>query len=123
MSANKPPVALITGASRRIGAEISRTFHNYGYDIALHYNNSEHDAEILAQELNAIRKNSATTFQAQLANTPDIRVMVKKLLLWRNQLDVLINNASSFHPNILEKSNEDQWNELISSNLKGPYFL
>lgn len=122
-SENKNPVALITGAARRIGAEISRIFHNHGYDIAIHYNNSEHDAEALAQELNSVRKDSAATFKAQLANSSDIKAMVKKLLLWRKKLDVLINNASSFHPNTLEKSNEDQWDELINSNLKGPYFL
>jgi pteridine reductase len=119
----KHRVALITGAAHRVGAEISRTFHKHGYDIALHYNNSAKAASILAQELNAIRSNSALTFKAQLTNVSDIKAMVKEVLLWRNALDVLINNASSFHPGTLENSNEKQWDELMGSNLKGPYFL
>ena len=116
-------VAVITGASRRIGAEISRTFHHHGYDIAIHYNNSENDAETLAKELNQIRHNSAKTFKAELGSITDIKSMVTKILKWRKKLDVLINNASSFYPSTLEESNEDSWNDLINSNLKGPYFL
>ena len=116
-------VAVITGASRRIGAEISRTFHYHGYDVAIHYNNSKNDAEILAKELNQIRYNSAKSFKAQLGSISDIKSMVTKILLWRKKLDVLINNASSFYPSTLEESNEDSWNDLINSNLKGPYFL
>ena len=80
-------VAIITGASRRIGAEISRTFHHHGYDIAIHYNNSENDAETLAKELNQIRHNSAKTFKAQLGSITDIKSMVTRILKWRKKLN------------------------------------
>ena len=49
---------LITGGAKRIGAEVARTLHARGMNIAIHYNSSNQDAESLCDELNAIRKNS-----------------------------------------------------------------
>jgi len=117
------PVVLITGAARRIGAEVSRTFHHNGFNVALHYNSSASEANSLAQELNAIRENSAKTFQAQLSDISAIKNMANHVLDWHGKLNVLINNASSFYPTPLEQANEEQWDGLIGSNLKGPYFL
>ena len=62
------PVILITGAARRIGAEIAKTFHQTGYNVALHYNHSAGEAESLANQLNHSRKNSAAVFQADLTD-------------------------------------------------------
>lgn len=117
------PVALITGSARRIGAEIARLFHNNSFDVALHYNSSSHEALALETELNETRPNSAKTFQAQLTDINAVKKMGQEVLSWKNQLDVLINNASSFYPTPLEEANEEHWNNLIGSNLKAPYFL
>ena len=117
------PVVLITGAARRIGAEISRTFHHNGFNVALHYNSSESEAHSLAQELNAIRENSAKIFQAQLTDITAIKNMATNVLDWHGKLNVLVNNASSFYPTPLEQASEKQWDVLVGSNLKGPYFL
>ena len=123
VTTHKNPVVLITGAARRIGAEISRTFHKNGFDVALHYNKSARDVEALAHELNTLRENSASTYQAQLTNISAINALVENVLSWRGRLNVLINNASSFYPTPLDQANEEQWDELMGSNLKGPYFL
>jgi pteridine reductase len=117
------PVVLITGAARRIGAEISQAFHRKGFDVALHYNHSAQDADALAQKLNTTRKDSAATFQADLTDISTVKLMATQVLQWRNTLKVLINNASSFYPTPLDSANEEQWDALIGSNLKGPYFL
>ena len=117
------PVALVTGAARRIGAEIARTFHQNNYDVALHYNSSATEANSLADELNSLRKNSAKTFQAQLTDIRAIQQMGKDVLDSFGKLNVLINNASSFYPTPLQDANEEHWDNLIGSNLKGPYFL
>jgi pteridine reductase len=117
------PVVLITGAARRIGAEIAQTFHREGFDVALHYNHSAQDVDALAQKLNTSRKNSAATFQADLTDISAVKLMATHVLQWRNTLKVLINNASSFYPTPLDSANEEQWDALIGSNLKGPYFL
>ncbi len=117
------PVVLITGAARRIGAEITRTFHHEGFDIALHYNHSAQEANALAQSLNTIRRDSAATFQANLTSVSAVKSMATEVLQWRGKLNVLVNNASSFYPTPLDSASEEQWDALIGSNLKGPYFL
>ena len=120
---NARPVVLITGAARRIGSEIAQLFHQNDFDVALHYNSSANEAGALAQKLNTIRSNSAQIFQAQLTDTTSVKQMGLEVLSWKNQLNVLINNASSFYPTPLDGANEEQWDNLIGSNLKGPYFL
>ena len=55
----KPPVVLITGAGRRIGAEIARFLHAEGMNIVLQYNQSEKAAKRLCMAFNTQRKNSA----------------------------------------------------------------
>ncbi|WP_461516551.1 pteridine reductase [Porticoccus sp.] len=117
------PVALVTGAARRIGAEIARTFHGAGFDIALHCNRSSGEANCLAEELNHVRKDSACVFQAALGDVNAVKTLAQSVLGWRGHLNVLVNNASSFYPTPLESASETHWEELVGSNLKGPYFL
>ena len=116
-------VALITGAARRIGAEIARRFHQAGYNVVLHYNQSASEAEALAHELNSTRADSAITMQAELGNIKQLQNMATQVVDWKDRVDVLINNASSFYPTPLESASENDWGNLINSNLKGPYFL
>ncbi len=61
-------VALVTGGAHRIGAQLCRTLHEAGYDIALHYRSSADAAGALAAELNASRGGSATCFHAALGD-------------------------------------------------------
>lgn len=117
------PIVLVTGAARRIGAAIARTFHRAGFDVALHCNRSVEEAQRLADSLSEKRPNSARVFQAPLDDIAAVQAMAQQVCQWRDRLDVLINNASSFYPTPLESANEQQWNELINSNLRGPYFL
>ena len=67
--------ALITGAAKRIGAQIARTLHEAGCDIIIHYRSSEHYAKMLCKDLNTGRANSAYCLQAdfdKVENMPDI---------------------------------------------------
>lgn len=114
--------ALITGAARRIGAVIARRLHAEGMNIVLHYRKSEQDARALCDELNAVRRDSAVTAQAELANVADFDSLVKAVLQW-GRLDLLVNNASSFYPTPLGKVGEGDWDEIMTSNLKAPFFL
>lgn len=116
-------VALVTGAAQRIGAEIVRTLHAAGMDIAIHYRNSKTAAVALQTELEQQRPDSILLLQADLANTDSLPVTVQQIVEWRSRLDLLVNNASSFYPTPLDESTEEQWNDLMASNLKAPYFL
>ena len=114
--------ALVTGAAKRLGATIARQLHAEGMNLLLHYNKSEQDAQALCKELNTLRKDSAAVAQADLANTQGLESLVKAALQW-DGLDVLVNNASSFRPTPLGAVLEDDWDELMASNLKAPFFL
>ena len=114
--------ALVTGAAKRLGAATARVLHAEGMNLLLHYNKSEAEAVALCKELNALRKDTAAVAQADLANIQGLESLVKAALQW-DGLDVLVNNASSFRPTPLGGVIEDDWDELMASNLKAPFFL
>ena len=114
---------LITGASRRIGKEIAKILHNLGMNIGIHCNKSINQANELQAILNKSRNNSAKVFIANLKKNSEIKQLINDFSLWRNTLDVLINNASSFYPTPIGKITKKQWNDLIGINLKAPLFL
>ena len=114
--------ALVTGAAKRLGAAIARALHAEGMNLLLHYNKSEAEAAALAKELNGLRPDSAVIAQADLVNTQGLDSLVKAALQW-DGLDVLINNASTFRPTPIGTIGEDDWDDLMGSNLKAPLFL
>ena len=116
-------VALITGAARRLGAVIARTLHANGMKLILHYRSSQTEAQQLQLELNSIRENSVVLIQADLLHTAKLTSIVQKAEHVWGRLDVLINNASSFFPTPIGTVDEQQWNDLIGTNLKAPFYL
>ena len=116
------PVVLITGAARRIGAATAELFHSAGYQVIIHYNRSGSDADRLCEKFNRLRDNSCLLVQADLNDMNGLQKIID-LVDSLGRLDVLINNASSFYPTPLEGCNDQQWDDLINSNLKGPFFL
>lgn len=115
-------VVLITGAARRIGAVTARLFHAAGYGVIIHYNNSAAAADKLCEELNHQRADSCLLVQCDLNDMAGLN-KIADLVSSVGRLDVLINNASSFYPTPLENCDQQQWDDLINSNLKGPFFL
>jgi pteridine reductase len=115
--------ALITGAAKRIGAEISRMLHAEGMNIAIHYRSSRDEAQALCNELNALRADSAIILQADLLHTDELQKLVNEAAAYWNGLNALINNASSFYPTPVGSITEEQWDDLVGSNLKAPLFL
>ena len=116
-------VALVTGAARRIGAAISRRLHQHGANVAIHYRESSDEANALCDELNAARPDSAMSLRADLSDTSAFPELIDSVTEWHGQLDILINNASSFYPTELGHVSEADWDNLIGTNLKAPLFL
>lgn len=114
---------LITGATKRIGAAITRKLHQAGMNVIIHFNSSGTDATSLSSELNELRTDSANTLQSDLRDTSTYRKLIDAAYAINNRLDVLINNASVFYPTPIETFTSDQWDELIDVNLKAPLFL
>jgi len=116
-------VALITGAARRVGAAMARTLHREGMNLALHYHTSHKEARALQSELNEGRENSVVLIQADLLQITKLAAVVKEATVRWKRLDVLINNASTFYPTPIGTVNETQWDNLMGTNLKAPFFL
>lgn len=116
-------VALVTGASRRIGAEIVRGLHAAGYRVLLHYHRSEDEARQLAGALNTARPDSVLALHADLDDTAALDELVRRAIDAWGHLDALVNNASTFYPTPLGTVTESQWDALLGSNLKAPFFL
>lgn len=115
--------ALITGAAKRIGAEISRMLHAEGMNIVIHYRSSRDEAQALCNQLNALRDDSAIILQADLLNVTEIEQLVKQAAAYWGSLNALINNASTFYPTPVGSITEHHWDDLLGSNLKAPLFL
>jgi pteridine reductase len=115
--------ALITGAARRIGAELARRLHAAGANVAIHYRHSAGAALDLAKSLDRARAGSAAAFQADLTDSEQLKALVESVAGWSGRLDVLVNNASAFYPTPLGEITDADWAELVGSNLKAPLFL
>ena len=121
--ATEPKSVLITGAAQRVGAATVRLLHSHGMNITLHYRSSTAPAQALQSELNALRPDSVTLAQADLHDTEQLSNLVAQTVSDWGRLDVLINNASSFYPTPVGKATPEQWDDLIGTNMKAPFFL
>lgn len=116
-------VALVTGGARRIGARICRSLHSEGMRLVLHYRSSKDEAHALQEELLAERPDSVMLVQGDILNVAKLRNLVHETIEAFGQLDALINNASTFYPTPLPGADEKQWEDLLGTNLKAPFFL
>ena len=117
-------VALITGAARRVGAEIARVLHAANYNVVLHYYHSEKEAAALFQELIAIRPHSAFLLRGNLAgNEQGLKKLVQQAYDFCGCLDVLVNNAACFFATKIGATETSDWQKLFDVNLKAPFFL
>jgi pteridine reductase len=121
------PVVLVTGAGRRVGAEIARALHAAGASVAIHYRSSAGEAAALAAELNAARQGeggeSAAIFAADLLDIEALPQLVESVVARFGRLDALVNNASSFYATKVGAVDAAAWDDLVGSNFKAPLFL
>lgn len=114
---------LITGAARRVGATIARKLQAAGANVMIHYRKSGGEARALVKELNSLRGGSAALVSGDLLETKQLGSLVDATVKTFGQLDVLINNASTFYPTPVGTVTEAHWNDLLGTNLKAPLFL
>ncbi|MGB0495766.1 MAG: SDR family oxidoreductase [Kangiellaceae bacterium] len=113
---NNYPVALITGASKRIGKSIALELHERGINISLHCNHSKLDADQLAADLNVKRKCSAYVIQKDLSENIAPKYIIDKTLTHFNRIDYLVNNASIFYPMPIQQTDESQFHKILKVN-------
>jgi pteridine reductase len=120
---SRPKTVLITGAARRVGAEMARHLHQANMNIVLHYRSSSKEASALADSLNANRPDSVKLLKGDLKEYQQIPKLIEQGIALFGHIDALINNASSFYPNDLKDVNEEMWEDLVGVNLKAPLYL
>lgn len=116
-------IVLITGGAKRVGAAICRLLHANGANLMIHYRSSVAEARALQAELNLQRANSVTIIQGDLLNLAVLPSLVQETVKHFGKLDILINNASSYYATEIGTVTENEWQDLIGSNLKAPLFL
>lgn len=114
---------LVTGGARRIGASIAREFHREGARVLVHYRNSAEQAQQLIKELNTVRADSAVAIHADLLDPLAPAGLAEMVGEHGGRLDVLVNNASDFFATPFGSVSQVDWERLISSNLRAPFFL
>ncbi|WP_373002037.1 pteridine reductase [Marinobacter sp.] len=117
------PVALITGAAHRLGAQTARALHQRGWNLVIHYRSREQQAQDLIDDMNRQRPDSACALQADLSQTSEVKRLASDALAHWNRLDALVNNASVFYPTPTADATEDDWNTILNTNLRAPFFL
>ncbi|MCC8686159.1 pteridine reductase [Xanthomonas campestris] len=116
-------VVLITGAARRIGAQIATTLHGAGYRVALHAHRSGDALAARVAALCAQRAGSACALQADLRTLEAPAQLVNACMAAFGRLDAVVNNASAFYPTVLGEATPAQWDELFAVNARAPFFI
>lgn len=116
-------VALVTGASRGIGAAIARAFARNGYALALNHS-SEHSAEACAQLASELEAEFGVDTMVCCADVSDFeaaKTMVDTIREHFGRIDVLVNNAGVTRDGLLARMSEEAFDKVISVNLKGAF--
>ena len=111
-------VALVTGASRGIGAACAATLHHDGYRVAVHYRRDQQLASSLCDKLTG-----AVAFKADLAQEKAAEELVKRVKGELGRIDVLVNNAGTVKDQILPFAKAEDFGELIAVNLRPTFML
>lgn len=114
--------ALITGGARRLGRALAEGLAERGVNLVIHYNKSKKEALLAQQELTKSYDVSVELFQADLCEIGELEKKAQKLIAQR-PVHILINNASSFYPTPFGEIKLKDWDNLVKSNLTGPFFL
>lgn len=120
---NNAPVVLITGSAKRLGCAMLRRLHHQGYRVIIHCHRSIDDAQQLAGDFNQQRAHSAAVIAGDLTQNDTLQRLATEALQCFGRLDVLINNASAFYPTAIGQASFDDWEQLMGSNAKAPFFL
>ena len=110
--------ALVTGASRGIGAAIARELAKSGFSLLVHYNNSKEEAEKLAAETGALE-----CLQADLSKSEEANAMCEAILKKYGGVDLLVNNAGISRFKQFQDITEEMWDRMTDTNLKSNYLV
>lgn len=115
---------LITGAAKRVGKALSVHLASQGWNVAIHYNSSDKDANLLCDELTASYSNQKfNVFRADLNQAEEVELLVFQVIQTMGQIDLLINNASVFEPAKLGQTSTQFLDQQMNVNFRAPFIL
>ena len=113
--------ALVTGASRGIGRAIALELAREGAQVAINYRSGEAEARALADEIASFGGNTLLV-QANVSDKTEAREMVNRVREQWGHLDILVNNAGITRDRSMRKLTDEDWLEVINTNLNSVYF-
>ncbi|WNS79756.1 3-oxoacyl-[acyl-carrier-protein] reductase [Domibacillus sp. DTU_2020_1001157_1_SI_ALB_TIR_016] len=113
-------IALVTGASRGIGKAIALELARLGADVVVNYAGSEQKAKETADEITAMGRRSFIV-QCDISDSEAVGAMVKETIDQFGRLDILVNNAGITRDNLMMRMKEQEWDDVINTNLKGVF--
>lgn len=116
------PTVLITGGAQRIGKALALDFVRNGFNICVHYHNSESEAIFLKSEIESLG-GKAYLIQADLSKEEDIQTIFPKVYKQAENISVLINNASTFVYDSAVSASRESWDYHLEPNLRAPFVL
>ena len=115
-------VAIITGGSRGIGAGIAKKFAELGAKVVFTYRSSEEKAKAVEAELKALGT-EALAVQSDASEFNQAEALIKTTLDTFGKIDILINNAGITRDTLMLRMKEEQWDQVIQTNLKSVFNL
>ena len=115
-------VALITGASRGIGAELARTFAKNGYDLVLTYLNSEERAKQIEEEISSLGAHVIMQ-KCDISNEDDVKNLTNQALNQFKKIDVLVNNAAVCIDTVFSEKTAQNFKRTLDVNLVGTFLV
>ena len=114
----KGKIALVTGAAKGIGRAIAVALAKEGATVVVNYNGSKEKAEAVVEEIRGLGTEGCA-YQCNVADTDAALAMIKEVIAQYGRLDILVNNAGITRDNLIMKMTEEDFDAVISANLKG----
>jgi len=112
--------AIVTGASRGIGAEIAKYLAKEGARVAVNYSGSQSKAEEVVKAIETAG-GEAFAIQASVGDSASVTEMIAATMERFGTIDILVNNAGITRDNLLMRMKESEWDDVINTNLKGVF--
>jgi len=116
----KGKVAVVTGGSRGIGRAICLELAEAGADVVVNFAQSEEAAQEVVKEVEKMGR-QALSVRANVANCEEARSLIETTIARFGRIDILVNNAGINRDALLLRMKETEWDEVLSTNLKGAF--
>jgi 3-oxoacyl-[acyl-carrier protein] reductase len=115
-------IALVTGGSRGIGRAIAVALSKAGADVAVNFNHRRAEAQAVCVEIEAVGRR-AVAVKADVSKAAEVARLVETVEKGLGGIDILVNNAGISRPQPLNEITEDDWDEILTVNLKSMFLV